>query len=366
MDRIDFHPEITDRQADDLLYAECYLLKKLESEYGFNLNGIKNANEYGEYKKIIELEKTKLPNNLNHNFNHWYWDRLYPIIKEFVDMVQSLDYKEFDINLPSYAWFDGSIIKKYISSKKVKKVLSIYNTFYDDEISNNAEIDVIYNIFQGENTSGHMARLDMINNYNYHFDCGSYPVCLEKKYDLIVLNMEYSSFDAFDKTASIRLDNVLGGVFSGNELFSIIIDTMDYLTDDGTVVIKIPFTFISKLDIDLINKNIIDKIVYLKKEREYFLEFGVETKNVYMFLKKNKFNDEIELIDEVSGERCSVKNELVIKNNGCANMHIYTKHNPMLEKLYRIKEDNEKQLQIINKESKLIDKQIDELDFEDK
>ena len=45
-------------------------------------------------------------------------------------------------------------------------------------------------------------------------------------------------------------------------------------------------------------------------------------------------------------------------------MHIYNKNNPMLEKLYRIKEDNEKQFEIISKESEIISKQIDELDFE--
>ena len=35
-----------------------------------------------------------------------------------------------------------------------------------------------------------------------------------------------------------------------------------------------------------------------------------------------------------------------------------------MEKLYRIKEDNEKQLKVISKESEIIDKEIDELDFE--
>ena len=44
-------------------------------------------------------------------------------------------------------------------------------------------------------------------------------------------------------------------------------------------------------------------------------------------------------------------------------MHIYNKHNPMLEKLYKIKDENIHQLEIISKESKMIDKQIDELDF---
>ena len=87
-------------------------------------------------------------------------------------------------------------------------------------------------------------------------------------------------------------------------------------------------------------------------------------KSVYVIINNNKENDEIEFIDQETGDSCSVKNELIKKHKGCTNMHIYNKHNPMLEKLYKIKEDNDKQLDVISKESEIINKQIDELDFE--
>ena len=99
--------------------------------------------------------------------------------------------------------------------------------------------------------------------------------------------------------------------------------------------------------------------------REPFAFEDTYVKNVYVIINNNKDNDEIEFIDKTTGETCSVKNELIKKHKGCANMNIYNKHNPMLEKLYKIKEDNEKQLEVISKESEVINKQIDELDFND-
>ena len=352
-----------DLKEDDFLYAEFYLLKKLSSEKLIDLNVIKNSKTMDEYEKNIDQEFDKLK-DLNSNCKEFFWERLYNYREEVVDFIYSLNLNDFDINLVGDLWLSDSYLSQFIDYNNTHQVLSVFNTFYDEKFSKDTSIDVIYDEFQYGNVIGYKARLDIIDSHKYNFIIEKYPQVFEKKYDLIVLNLNYALIDSLDKTGLIKIDETIGGIFDGDSVIHNICDINRNLTSNGMAIIKTPCTFISKLDNDLIDKNIIDKVIYLPFNREPFAYEDTQVKNVYIIVKNNKDNDEIEFIDKETGESCSVKNELIKKHKGCTNMHIYNKHNPMLEKLYRIKEDNEKQLVVISKESEVINKQIDELDFE--
>ncbi len=360
---IDSWDDPNDIKEYDCLYAEFYLLKKLSSEKLIDLNVIKNSKTMNEYDKNIDQEFDKLK-DLNSNCKEFFWKRLYDYREEVIDFIDSLNLNDFDLNLAGDLWLSDSYLSHFIDYNNIHEVLSVFNTFYDEKFSKDTSIDVIYDEFQYGNVIGYKARLDIINSHKYNFIIEKYPQVFEKKYDLIVLNLNYGLIDSLDKTGLIKIDETIGGVFDGDSVIHNICDINKNLTSTGMAIIKTPFTFISKLNNDLIDKNIIDKVIYLPFNREPFAYEDTKVKNVYIIVKNNKDNDEIEFIDKETGECCSVKNELIKKHKGCTNMHIYNKHNPMLEKLYRIKEDNEKQLVVISKESEVINKQIDELDFE--
>lgn len=352
-----------DLKEDDFLYAEFYLLKKLSSEGLIDLNKIKNSKTIDEYERNIDEQFSRL-NGLNSDCKKFYWPRLYDFREEVIDFINSLDLKDFNINLVGDLWLEDDYLNQFINYNHTLRVLSVFNTFYDERIAKEDSIDVIYDEFQYSNIIGYKARLDIINNHNYNFIIDKYPQKFDKPYDLIVLNLSYGLIDSLDKSGLIKINDDIGGVFDGDNVIHNICDITTNLTQNGMAIIKTPFTFISKLDNDLIDRNIIDKIIYLPANRESFAYEDTYVKNVYVIVKNNKENDEIEFIDKETGESCIVKNELIKKHKGCTNMHIYNKHNPMLEKLYRIKEDNEKQLVVISKESEVINKQIDELDFD--
>ena len=351
---------------DDFMYAEFYLLKKLSSEKLIDLEKIKNSSSMDEYKKNIEDEFDKLE-GLNSDCKEFFWQRLYDDREVVIDFIKSLDLNEFDNNVGSIGgdlWLNDKYLSQFIDYKNTHRVLSVFNTFYDDKLDASTLIDVIYDEFQYGNVIGYKARLDMLNCHNYNFKMDKYPQTFKEKYDLIVLNINYNLIDSLDKTGLIKMNDDIGGTFDGDNIIHNIDFINNNLTPNGIAIIKTPFTFISKLDSDLIDKNVIDKIIYLPEHREPFAYEDTYVKNVYVIVNNNKDNSEIEFIDKETGERCRVKNELIKKHKGCTNMHIYNRHNPMLENLYRIKEDNEKQLEIISKESEVINKQIDELDFE--
>lgn len=348
---------------DDFLYAEFYLLKKLYIENGLDLDKIKNSENEEEYEKNLDEEFSKIK-GLNSNYKDFFWKRLYYYREEVIDFIKELDLDEFDINQSGDLWFSDDYLKQFINYKHTLHVLSVFNTFYDEKIAKEDSVDVIFDEFQYGNIIGHKARLDIINNHNYNFKMEPFPQHFDKKYDLIVLKLDYSLIGSLDKAGLIKMVDEVGGVFDGDSVTHNIYDINNNLTSNGMAIIKTPFTFISKLDDDLIDKNVIEKIIYLPTRREPFAYEDSYVKSVYIIINNNKENDEIEFIDKETGECCSVKNELIKKHKGCTNMHIYNKHNPMLEKLYRIKEENEKQLNIISKESEVINKQIDELDFE--
>lgn len=348
---------------DDFMYAEFYLLKKLSSEKLINLEKIKNSSSIEEYDKNIKDEFDKLE-GLNSDCKEFFWKRLYDDREVVIDFINSLDLDEFDLNLGGDLWFSDAYLSQFIDYKNTHRILSVFNTFYDDKIDKDSSIDVIYDEFQYGNIIGYKARLDILNCHNYNFKMDKYPQNFKDKYDLIILNINYNLIDSFDKTGLIKMNDNIGGVFDGDSVTHNIDFINSNLTSNGIAIIKTPFTFISKLDDELIDKNVIDKIIYLPEHREPFAYEDTYVKNVYVIVNNNKDNSEIEFIDKETGEKCSVKNELIKKHKGCTNMHIYNRHNPMLENLYMIKEDNEKQLEIISKESEVINKQIDELDFE--
>ncbi len=353
----------SEEHVDDFMYAEFYLMKKLSLNNELDLNKIRNSNTIKEYEKNVDDEMSKIK-GLNSNYKEWFWNRFFKKRQKVFRFIDSLKIDEFDIHTESNLWLCDDYLRQFIDLKNTYYVLSIYTTFYDDEVSKNNSIDVLYNEFQNGNVIGSKARLDIINNKNYQFTMDSFPKTLNKKYDLIVFNLEYTSIGELDKTGLIKMDDDIGGIFAGDSVTYNISSIVDNLLPNGMAIIKTPFTFISKIDNDLIEQNIIDKIIYLPKTVEPFGHESTEVKNVYVIVKKNKQSNEIEFIDRESGESISVSNELIKKHKGCANMHIYTKHNPMLEKLYRIKEDNAIQLKAISKDTEMIDKQIDELDFD--
>lgn len=348
---------------DDFMYAEFYLLKKLSSEKLIDLERIKNSTTIEEYKNNINEQFDNLK-DLNSDCKEFFWERLYDEREAVINFINSLDLNEFDTNLGGDLWMSDDYLSQFINYKNTHRILSIFNTFYDDKLDKSSTIDVIYDEFQYGNIIGYKARLDILNCHNYNFKKDKYPLKFKDKYDLILLNINYGLIDSFDKTGLIKMNEDIGGVFDGDSVVHNIEFINNNLTPNGIAIIKTPFTFISKLDDDLIDKNIIDKIIYLPKHREPFAYEDTYVKNVYIIVNNNKDNNEIEFIDKETNERCIVKNELIKKHKGCTNMHIYNKNNPMLEKLYRIKEDNEKQFEIISKESEIISKQIDELDFE--
>lgn len=363
----DFESKEDYEDIDDFFYAEFYLIKKFSLKYGFNIEKIKNSITPEEYEKNVKDELEKIPYKSVLS-DKWFWPRLYNAKEEVFDFIKSIDINDFDIHIPSYPWVDDSIISKYIDYSKIYYVLSVFNTFYDEKISKCCSIDVIYHTFQSGNIDSHKARLELVDCIqNYNFICGNYPKETGKQYDLVVFNLETTSLETIDRTSIIDIDEN-GGKFVGDDVLANISNTCakygGYLTPDGIALFKVPFTFVSKLTDEIIDDNIIDKIIFLPKEKELFYEDYIEVKDVYVIVKKNKTSTGIEFIDEQSGEKYFVENELIKKHKGCTNMHIYNKHNPSLEKLYKIKEDNSKQLDIISKSSRLIDKQIDELDFE--
>ena len=364
-------PEIEDWEdpddliEDDFMYAEFYLLKKLSSEKIIDLEKIKNSNTIEEYEKNINEEFDKVK-GLNSNCKDFFWKRLYDDREAVINFIISLDLDEFDENIGNIGgdlWINDSFLSQFIDYKNTNRVLSVFNTFYDERISKNASIDVLYDEFQVGNVIGYKARLDLLNCHNYNFEMGKYPQVFKDKYDLIVLNINYGLIDSLDKTGLIKMNDEVGGIFDGDSVIHNIKFVNQNLTPNGIAIIKTPFTFISKLDEELIDQNIIDKIIYLPEHREPFAYEDTYVKNAYVIVNNNKENNEIEFIDKETGECCSVRNDLIKKHRGCTNMHIYNKHNPMLEKLYKIKDENVHQLEIISKESKMIDKQIDELDF---
>ena len=87
----------------------------------------------------------------------------------------------------------------------------------------------------------------------------------------------------------------IGGVFNGDDILQNIYSIESNLTDNGIAIIKTPFTFISKLDDELIDKNIIDKIIYLPKEKESFAFEYSDVKNVYVIVRKNKLMHKIKI-----------------------------------------------------------------------
>lgn len=348
---------------DDFMYAEFYLLKKLSSEKLIDLEKIKNSTSFEEYEKNINDEFDKLK-GLNSDCKEFFWKRLYDDREDVIDFINSLDLNEFNLNLSSDLWLSDSYLSQFIDYKNTHRILSVFNTFYDEKIDKEKSIDVIYDEFQYGNIIGYKAILDILNCHNYNFKMDKYPQKFKEKYDLIILNINYGMIDSLDKTGLIKMNAEIGGVFDGDSVTHNISFINNNLNANGIAIIKTPFTFVSKLDEELIDKNIIDKIIYLPKHREPFAYEDTYVKNVYITINNNKDNDEIQFINKETGERCSVKNDLIKKHRGCTNMHIYNKHNPMLEKLYRIKDDNINQLAIISKESKMINKQIDELEFE--
>ena len=350
---------------DDFMYAEFYLLKKLSSEKLIDLEKIKNSNSMEEYEKNINDEFDNLK-GLNSDCKKFFWKRLYDDREAVIDFINSLDLNDFNSNIGNIGgdlWINEPYLSQFIDYKNTHRVLSVFNTFYDEKISKETSIDVIYDEFQYGNVIGYKARLDLLNCHNYNFKMDTYPQVFKDKYDLIVLNINYGLIDSFDKTGLIKMNDDVGGVFDGDSVLHNLEFINNNLTPNGVAIIKTPFTFVSKLNPELIDQNVIDKIIYLPEHREPFAYEDAYVKNVYIIINNNKDNNEIEFIDKESGESCIVKNEIIKKHKGCTNMYIYNKHNPMLEKLYRIKEDNEKQLEIISKESEVINKQIDELDF---
>lgn len=363
----DFESKDDYEDLDDFFYAEFYLIKKFQLRYDFNIDRIKNSDTPEEYEKSIEDELKKIPYESAIS-GKWFWARLFEDRKIIFEFIDSLDIKDFDIHIPSYPWIDDSIISKYIDYKKIYHVLSVFNTFYDEKISKCCSIDVLYHDFQAGNIESHKARLEMVDcDKNYNFMIGNYPKNHEKKYDLVIFNMETTSLEAIDKTSIIDIDDN-GGKFVGDDVLANISNMGSkygsQLTPDGIAIFKVPFTFVSRLTNEIIDDNIIEKIVFLPKEKELFYEDYIDVRNVYVIVRKDKTTSGIEFINEETGEKYFVENEVIKKYKGCTNMHLYTKHNILLEKLYRIKEENSIQLDIISKSSKIIDKQIDELDFE--
>ena len=352
---------------DDFYYAEFYLIKKWSLKYGFDLRKIKESKSTEEYTKNIEEELKKIPYNSILK-ERGMWNRYYLHRNEVFKYIDSLKLQDFDIHVPSYPWLDDPLLSKYINYQNTYYVLSVFNTFYDEKISKSCSIDVITHTFQTGNIDSHKARFEVIDNLNYHFIEGTYPTALDmnKKYDLIVFNMETTSLEAMDRESIIYIGEN-GGYFAGNEVLANIEDLgskFGRLTTNGMAIVKVPFTLVSNLSEEILEDNIVDKIVFLPKEKSVYNEDYVDTINVYIIIKKNKDTDGIEFINEKSGEKVFVPNKTIKKHHGCINMNIYTKHNPMLEKIYSIKADNEIQINIIANESKKINKDIDELDFD--
>ena len=258
----------------------------------------------------------------------------------------------------------GLKIKNYIDYSQIHDILSIYTTFYDDILSKKCNVDVIYNEFEHVNMIGHSARVDFMDLDGYSFQEGRYPQKFERKYDLIIMQLDYDDFNMMDKSFYYEIDDSNIAHFVGDKILYNISKMMHNLNDNGYAVIKLPYTFVSKLDNSIIDQNIIDKIVYLPCEDCVFSNEFAKIKMAYVIVKNNKSDFNIEFIDKLTKERCLVKNADIKTHKGVTNMHIYNRNNPMLEKIYRIKEDNAKQLDIISKESEFINKQIDELDFE--
>ena len=350
-------------EDNDLLYAELYLLKKMKDEYNLDFDKIKQSSSIEEYEKNLQCELSKIT-DINSDFEMLFWNRIYENRESVFTFIESLDVSEFNIEQKGDAWLCDDYLSQFIDYNNTKDVLSVFITFYDSKLSEETTVDVIYNEFLSQNMAGHKARLDMVGNHNYHFTLDKYPRKFDKDYDLVVMELDYYSVDSLDKSGLIKMVDGVGGVFAGNDILNIIADIEPALTENGMAIIKMPFTFISKLDNSLIDQNFIDKIIYLPMEKTTFADENCLVKNVYLILKKNKDNDEIMFIDEASGEQCSVPNDLIKKHNGCTNMHIYNKHDPLLEQIYRLKNDNAKQIDIIASESIMIDKSIDEMDFD--
>ena len=349
--------------VDDFMYPDFYLLKKYSLDYDIDLDKIKNAKDEDEYKRIIKEEGMKIPKE-NVSFDSWLWGRFYSERDKIVDFIKSLNVDDFDINIDSYGWLDDSYLSKFINFEKVHDILSVYTVFYDKKISKSCNVDVIEHTFQHHNFMSHEKRLAMADLYCYNFSIDSFPKKTDKEYNLVVLDLCNDNVESLDKTYLIKFDEEKYTAFyNGDNVQHNISNVVNYLSSDGIAIIKLPFTYISRLDEELVDENIIDKIIFLPEEKQLFGPQLINTKNVYVIVKKEKNNEEIEFIDKENKERCSVSNELIKKHNGCANMHIYNKNNPMLKKIIKIKEDNIKQLIIINEESKIINKQIDELDF---
>lgn len=216
-----------------------------------------------------------------------------------------------------------------------------------------------------EITVSENSRLVVKNINNYNIEENSFPQKLHKKYDFIFMNLEHADIEMLDKTYSVAFDEKTSNpTLTGDSLESVIKCLHDNLKENGRAILRVPFTYVSKLSKKTIKNNIIDKIVFFPFRKDNMMGFNENTIYVYLVIDNNKQTDTITFLDKKTNETKEVKNETIIKNGGEMNINLYLRNNPNTKRICQIKDDNYKQLKIINEETEFINKYIDEFDFD--
>lgn len=364
-DETDFLYDAEPFEENDFLYPEFYLIKYCYDKYGFNIDLIKNSNSIEEYEKNVndELEKVKI----DHKFlPPFIFAMIYEGREDFYDLIRKLDINDLDLYKKGWHWYADEYLDSYINSEKVKDVLSIGTILYSNKISKNSQVDVIYySMYQKDEISlSEKCRLIVKDINNYNIEENSFPRKFQKKYDFIFINLEHADIEMLDKTYSVTFDEETSNpTLTGDSLESVINCLHDNLKENGRAILRVPFTYVSKLSKKIIKNNIIDKIVFFPFRKDNMMGFNENTIYVYLVIENNKQTDTIMFLDKNTNETKEVRNETIIKNGGEMNINLYLRNNPNTKRICQIKDDNYKQLKIINEETEFINKYIDEFDF---
>lgn len=385
---VEWGPFPEEMVTESVCYDSTFLLKYYIENYGFDLNKLKSVYKDSHlfYKTFIdEIRRISKTTNLFTlaDFISYYKEEER---KKYLDFVETIQFKEYDPNITSCCneFLD---LQTYIDEDilNMKNILSIWSVFYKPQfISSNKypKVDVVYE--EPEDTSVieeckckiELLNKSILDRYNFIADDVPYSISSikdeqsgkwikPKMYDLICYNYSYMNILYLNKNKMANYDDEEGPRFVGDDVLSNITHNINDLSDNGYAIFKIPFALVSHINENLLNRNFIEKVVFLPYEKQFFEKHLRKVKPVYLICKKNKDNDDIIFIDSQTHEQIKVKNEVIKNNNYNLNINIYKKNNPKTLKMYDLNNNSLKQKEIIDIESKLISKLIDEFDFKE-
>lgn len=356
----------------DLIYFTKYLILKGKS----NIDRLINcADEEFEHVFIEEVKNRNLDNLVNPDtlkfLGNSMFKKNHKEIFEFINKKVNL--KDYDKDFGSSGKDNNKYIDSIIDWKNTNNILSIFEAYYSDKKRTETNVEVIYSNYNTVAFEAFRNEICGYCNYSYN-NTEAYPIDLVysknyyKKYDFVYCNLVWNedllnSHGISSQTYDIVDDNDKRD-FVGDNFYENINYLKYLINDNGKAVLRIQYSYVSKLPSKLVDNNIIEEIVFMPKIKEWDEDFTTQYTNIiYIVISNNKNNENIILTDYIEKKKISVPNNVIKAYGGLINIEYYKKNDPKGYKIYNLKEDNKEQLKNIVDESNKIDKLLDEFDL---